>query len=87
MDPNERTEHDIIEEHIDRIVYDESGRDELLEILETYHTPHIAILLNETIQKWGGYWANTPEAAAWRKEVEDMVRDHVKAVRKEAQRE
>ncbi len=30
MDPNERTEHDIIEEAVDHIVYDDSGRDELL---------------------------------------------------------
>jgi hypothetical protein len=82
VDPNERTEHDIIEEAVDHIVYDDRGRDELLEILETYHTPNIAILLNEAIHKWDGYWSNTPEAAEWRKEVEELVRDHITEARR-----
>ena len=83
MDPNEMTEHDIIEEAVDHIVYDERGRDELLEILETYHTPNIAILLLEVMRQ-SIYWVHTDGARAWRKEIEDMVRDHIKEARKKA---
>ena len=81
MDPNEMTEHDISEEHVDRIVYDESGRDELLEILETYHTPDVAILIWEVMRQ-SLYWAHTDSARAWRKEIEDIVRDHITEARK-----
>lgn len=81
MDPNERTEHDIIEEAVDRIVYDDSGRDELLEILETYHTPNIAVLL-WNVMELPFYWEITDAAMAWRKEVEDIVRDHITKARK-----
>ena len=77
MDPNEMTEHDIIEEAVDHIVYDDKGRDELLEVLEKYHTPNIARLLLEVMDQ-EIYWVHTTGAAAWRKEVEDMVRDHVR---------
>ena len=87
MDPNERTEHDIIEEHVDRIVYDEEGRDELLEILETYHMPNIAILLSTVMQEWDGYWIGTDKARGWRRDIEELVRDHVKEARQKAQRE
>lgn len=83
MDPNERTEHDIIEEAVDHIVYDDSGRDELLEILETYHTPNIATLLWEAMRQ-SLYWAHTDSARAWRKEIEDIVRDHITEARKKA---
>lgn len=83
MDPEERTETDIIEEAVDHIVYDKSGENELLEILERYHTPNIAVLLSKAI-KTEAYWANTDEAQAWRQEIEDMVRDHIRDVRRRA---
>ena len=82
MDPNERTEHDIIEEAVDHIVYDDSGRDELLEILETYHMPGIALLLSTVMKEWDGYWVGKGRAREWRRDIEDMVRDHVTEARK-----
>ena len=87
MDPNEMTEHDIIEEHVDRIVYDEKGRDELLEILETYHLPGIALLLSTIMQEWAGYWVGKGRAREWRRDIESLVRDHITEARKKAQRE
>ena len=82
MDPNERTEHDIIEEHVDRIVYDETGREELLEILETYHMPGIALLLSTVMKEWDGYWVGKGRAREWRRDIEELVRDHVTEARK-----
>ena len=82
MDPNEMTEHVIIEEAVDHIVYDDKGRDELLEILETYYTPGIALLLITVMQEWDDYWFGGMRARAWQKDIEELVRGHVKEARK-----